>query len=66
MTVLFMQGDKVFWDSLVFDGIGEKDVVEATAAFGTVDIAARGRRPVPRVRTAGISRTACTTPTGAG
>ncbi|MCI3273516.1 hypothetical protein [Streptomyces cylindrosporus] len=38
-----MQADTSFWDSLVFDGIDDVDVEKVTAAFGTVDIAARGR-----------------------
>ncbi|MFF4258632.1 transposase family protein [Streptomyces sp. NPDC001663] len=38
-----MQADTTFWDSLVFDGIDDVDVDEVTAAFGTVDIAARSR-----------------------
>ncbi|MCX5097269.1 transposase family protein [Streptomyces sp. NBC_00365] len=38
-----MQADTTFWDSLVFDGINDVDVEEVTAAFGTVDIVARGR-----------------------
>ncbi|MFE5739694.1 transposase family protein [Streptomyces celluloflavus] len=41
--VLFMQADTSFWDSLVFDGIGEVDVEAVTAAFGTVEVLARGR-----------------------
>ncbi|MEV6175253.1 ISL3 family transposase [Streptomyces sp. NPDC051954] len=43
MTVLVMQTDSPFWDSLVFDGIDDVDVEAVNAAFGTVDIAARGR-----------------------
>jgi transposase len=38
-----MQADSSFWDSLVFDGIDDVDVEAVTAAFGTVDIVARGR-----------------------
>ncbi|MEU3938025.1 ISL3 family transposase, partial [Streptomyces sp. NPDC029044] len=38
-----MQTDAPFWDSLVFDGIDEVDVEAVTAAFGTVEVAARGR-----------------------
>ncbi|MCX4808591.1 hypothetical protein OG594_44635 [Streptomyces sp. NBC_01214] len=38
-----MQTDASFWDSLVFAGIDEVDVEAATAAFGTVEVAARGR-----------------------
>ncbi|WP_327388144.1 transposase family protein [Streptomyces sp. NBC_01207] len=38
-----MQTDAPFWDSLVFAGIDEVDVEAVTAAFGTVEVAARGR-----------------------
>ncbi|MFI6468570.1 ISL3 family transposase [Streptomyces sp. NPDC050538] len=38
-----MQTDAPFWDSLVFDGIDDVDVEAVTAAFGTVEVAARGR-----------------------
>ncbi|MER6504191.1 ISL3 family transposase [Streptomyces sp. NPDC001455] len=41
--VLVMQADGPFWDSLVFDGIAELDVEAVTAAFGTVEVVARGR-----------------------
>ncbi|WP_244204379.1 transposase family protein [Streptomyces africanus] len=41
--VLDMQADESFWDSLVFDGIDDVDVEAVTAAFGTVDVMARGR-----------------------
>ncbi|MET7853791.1 ISL3 family transposase [Streptomyces avermitilis] len=37
-----MQTDAPFWDSLVFDGI-DVDVETVTAAFGTVEVVARGR-----------------------
>lgn len=43
VTVLVMQADISFWDSLVFAGIYEVDVEAVTAAFGTVDVVARGR-----------------------
>lgn len=43
VTVLLMQTDAPFWDSLVFDGIDDVDVEAVTAAFGTVDVAVRGR-----------------------
>ncbi|MFE5096405.1 hypothetical protein ACFRCI_40360 [Streptomyces sp. NPDC056638] len=43
VMVLFMQADTSFWDSLVFDGIDEVDVEAVTAAFGTVEVMARGR-----------------------
>jgi hypothetical protein len=44
VTVLVMQADVSFFcDSLVFDGIDEVDVEAVTAAFGTVDVVARGR-----------------------
>ncbi|MGY3199972.1 transposase [Streptomyces sp. TE5632] len=43
MTVLVMQADASFWDSLVFGGIDDVDVEAVTAAFGTVDVTARGR-----------------------
>ncbi|MGW3495765.1 hypothetical protein [Streptomyces sp. NPDC001020] len=38
-----VQGDTSFRDSLVFDGIDGLVVEAVTAAFGTVDAAARGR-----------------------
>ncbi|MFF3129280.1 transposase family protein [Streptomyces sp. NPDC057908] len=38
-----MQTDASFWDSLVFGGIDDVDVETVTAAFGTVDVVARGR-----------------------
>ncbi|MER6198797.1 transposase family protein [Streptomyces sp. NPDC001586] len=38
-----MQTDAPFWDSLVFDGIDEVDVEAVTAAFGRVEVVARGR-----------------------
>ncbi|WP_328761052.1 MULTISPECIES: ISL3 family transposase [unclassified Streptomyces] len=38
-----MQTDAPFWDSLVFDGIDDVDVEAVTAAFGTVEVVARGR-----------------------
>ncbi|MFI8308920.1 transposase family protein [Streptomyces sp. NPDC085927] len=43
VTVLVMRADSSFWDSLVFGGIDELDVEAVTAAFGTVDVTARGR-----------------------
>lgn len=43
VTVLVMQADTSFWDSLVFAGIDDVDVETVTAAFGTVDVVARGR-----------------------
>ncbi|MFD9038943.1 ISL3 family transposase [Streptomyces bottropensis] len=43
VTVLVMQADISFWDSLVFAGIDDVDVEAVTAAFGTVDVVARGR-----------------------
>ncbi|WP_386343673.1 hypothetical protein [Streptomyces xiangluensis] len=43
MTVLVMLAGASFWDSLVFDGIDDVDVEAVTAAFGTVDVVARGR-----------------------
>lgn len=64
-TVLVMQADTTFWDSLVFDGIDDVYVDEVTAAFGTVDIAARSRRPARCVPTAAVRRTGCTAPTSA-
>jgi transposase len=45
VTVLLMQTDASFWDSLVFDGIDDVDVEAVTAAFGTVDVMVRGRAP---------------------
>ncbi|GEB57203.1 hypothetical protein GCM10017674_78170 [Streptomyces gardneri] len=41
--VLVMQIDASFWDSLVFDGIDEVEVEAVAAAFGTVEVVARGR-----------------------
>ncbi|MFD7611337.1 transposase family protein [Streptomyces sp. NPDC059828] len=38
-----MQTDASLWDSLVFDGIDDVDVEAVTAAFGTVEVVARGR-----------------------
>lgn len=38
-----MQTDRPFWDSLVFDGIDEVNVEAVTAAFGTIEVVARGR-----------------------
>ncbi|MFH9712996.1 transposase family protein [Streptomyces luteogriseus] len=38
-----MQADATFWDSLAFDGIHDVDVDAVTAAFGTIDVTARGR-----------------------
>ncbi|MFD3569387.1 transposase family protein [Streptomyces sp. NPDC058667] len=38
-----MQTDAPFWDSLVFDGIDEVEVETVTAAFGTVEVVAKGR-----------------------
>ncbi|MDX3133077.1 ISL3 family transposase [Streptomyces europaeiscabiei] len=38
-----MQADISFWDSLVFAGIDDVNVEAVTAAFGTVDVVARGR-----------------------
>ncbi|MEU1863647.1 transposase family protein [Streptomyces gardneri] len=38
-----MQIDAPFWDSLVFDGIDDVEVEAVTAAFGTVEVVARGR-----------------------
>jgi hypothetical protein len=40
VTVLVMQTDSSFWDSLVFDGIDDVDIEAVAAAFGTVDIVA--------------------------
>ncbi|MEV0222321.1 transposase family protein [Streptomyces sp. NPDC050704] len=42
VMVLVMQTDAPFWDSLVFDGIDHVDVEAVTAAFGTVEVVARG------------------------
>ena len=66
MTVLVMQADITFWDSLVFDGMDDVDVEEVTAAFGTIDILARGRAAGARVRAVAGSLIGCTTPTSAG
>ncbi|WP_406389487.1 transposase family protein [Streptomyces sp. NBC_00211] len=38
-----MLTDAPFWGLLVFDGIDEVDVEAVTAAFGTVEVVARGR-----------------------
>ncbi|MFJ5901614.1 ISL3 family transposase [Streptomyces sp. NPDC093064] len=38
-----MQTDAPFWDSLVFEGIDEVEVEAVSAAFGTVEVVARGR-----------------------
>ncbi|MGW1712877.1 ISL3 family transposase [Streptomyces sp. NPDC002156] len=38
-----MQADISFWDSLMSAGIDDLDVEAVTAAFGTVDVVARGR-----------------------
>ncbi|MFB6564873.1 hypothetical protein ACFCYH_39325 [Streptomyces sp. NPDC056400] len=43
VLVLVVQTDAPFWDSLVFAGIDEVDVEAVTAAFGTVEVTARGR-----------------------
>lgn len=43
VTVLVMQADASFWNSLLFDGIDELAVEAVTAAFGTVDVVARCR-----------------------
>lgn len=43
VTLLLMQTDAPFWDSLVFDGIDDVDVEAVTAAFGAVDVVVRGR-----------------------
>jgi hypothetical protein len=43
VTVLVIQADASFWNSLVFDGIDELAVEAVTAAFGRVDVVARGR-----------------------
>ncbi|GHH27382.1 hypothetical protein GCM10018780_82530 [Streptomyces lanatus] len=41
--VLVMQTDAPFWDSLVFAGIDDVYVEAVTAAFGSVEVMARGR-----------------------
>ncbi|WP_285544005.1 ISL3 family transposase [Streptomyces lavendulae] len=38
-----MRTDALFWDSLVFEGIDDVDVEAVTAAFGAVEVLARGR-----------------------
>ncbi|MER5740124.1 transposase family protein [Streptomyces sp. NPDC002262] len=38
-----MQTDALLWDSLVFEGIDEAEVEAVAAAFGTVEVVARGR-----------------------
>ncbi|MFJ4907127.1 transposase family protein [Streptomyces sp. NPDC093249] len=45
VMVLVMQTDAPFWDSLVFKGIDDVNVEAVTAAFGTVEVVARGRAP---------------------
>lgn len=42
VLVLVMQSDAPFWDSLGFEGIDDVDVEAVTAAFGTVEVVARG------------------------
>jgi hypothetical protein len=39
-----MPTDPPSWETLVFDGIDDMDIVKVTVAFGTVDIVTRGRR----------------------
>ncbi|MFF7947685.1 ISL3 family transposase [Streptomyces griseorubiginosus] len=39
-----MQADAPFWKALVFDGIDEVDVEQVAAAFGKVEIVARGSK----------------------
>ncbi|MGW5128991.1 hypothetical protein ACWEQ7_34115 [Streptomyces sp. NPDC004069] len=41
--VLVMQTDALFWDSLAFEGVTDVEVEAVTAAFGTVEVVARGR-----------------------
>ncbi|MFI7316850.1 transposase family protein [Streptomyces venezuelae] len=43
VMVLVVQADAPFWDSQVFDGIDDVEVEAVTAAFGTVEVMARGR-----------------------
>ncbi|MFI7359966.1 hypothetical protein ACIBTP_39340 [Streptomyces avidinii] len=43
VMVLVMQTNAPLWDSLVFDGIDDVDVEAVTAAFGMVEVVARGR-----------------------
>ncbi|MER5485924.1 ISL3 family transposase [Streptomyces sp. NPDC002812] len=43
VMVLVMETIAPFWDSLVFEGIDDVDVEVVTAAFGTVEVVARGR-----------------------
>ena len=43
VTVQVMEADAPPWETLVFDGIDDVDVVKVTVAFGAVDIVARGR-----------------------
>ncbi|MFD4609626.1 ISL3 family transposase [Streptomyces sp. NPDC058440] len=38
-----MQTDAPFWDSLVFEGIDEVEIEAVSAAFGAVEVVARGR-----------------------
>ncbi|MFJ7955845.1 hypothetical protein ACIQ62_06100 [Streptomyces sp. NPDC096319] len=38
-----MQINAPFWHSLVFDGIDDVEVEAVAAAFGTVEVVARGR-----------------------
>ncbi|WP_229378070.1 ISL3 family transposase [Streptomyces sp. VRA16 Mangrove soil] len=38
-----MESDAAFWDSLVFEGVDDVDVEAVTAAFGTIEVVARGR-----------------------
>ncbi|MFF8974975.1 hypothetical protein [Streptomyces sp. NPDC014995] len=66
VMVLVMQTDAPLWDSLVFEGIDEVDVEAVTAAFGTVEVVAKGRAAGADVRTAAAFRTGSTTVTSAG
>jgi hypothetical protein len=43
VMVLVVQTDAPSWDSWVFEGIGDVDVEAVSAAFGTVEVVARGR-----------------------
>ncbi|GAA3380719.1 ISL3 family transposase [Streptomyces sannanensis] len=40
--VLVMQTDALFWGPLVFEGIDDVEVEAVTAAFGTIEVVARG------------------------
>ncbi|MFF0428350.1 hypothetical protein ACFYUJ_28610 [Streptomyces sp. NPDC004520] len=58
-----MQTDAPFWDSLVFEPIAEVEVETVTAAFGTVEVVARGRAGGAACPDCGRFSIRCTTST---